>query len=44
MVQKCIKCGVPMEGLLFKLIAKPIFGIKPSSKKKGLCNKCETKK
>jgi hypothetical protein len=29
---------------LYKTIAKPLFGIEPSKKKKGLCNKCEDKK
>jgi len=44
MAKKCIKCGVPLEGLMYKIIAKPIFGVKPSKKKKGLCNKCEDKR
>jgi len=44
MKQKCKKCGVPLEGFLYKLIARPIFGVKQSIKKKGLCNKCENKK
>jgi hypothetical protein len=35
MAKKCIKCGVPLEGLMYKIIAKPIFGVKPSKKKKG---------
>lgn len=43
MVKKCKKCGVPLEGLGYKLIAKPLFRILPSKKKKGLCNKCEKK-
>ena len=40
---KCKKCGVPLEGFGFR-IAKFLFGVKPSTKKKGLCNKCENKK
>jgi hypothetical protein len=43
MVKKCEKCGVPLEGFRFK-IANKLFGILPSKKKKGLCNKCENKK
>ncbi len=43
MVQKCKKCGVPLEGLGYKLVARPLFGIKPG-KKKGICNKCEAKR
>jgi len=43
MVKKCEKCKVPLEGIGYKLIAKPIFGVRPSKKKKGLCNKCENK-
>jgi len=39
--KKCIRCGVPLEGWGYKLIAKSLFGIKPG--KKGLCNKCEEK-
>ena len=44
MVKRCYKCGVPLEGFLYKIIAKPLFGVMPSKKKKGLCNKCENKK
>lgn len=44
MAKKCEKCGVPLEGFLYKIIARPLFGIEPSKKKKGLCNKCENKK
>ena len=40
---KCEKCHVPLEGWRFK-IANKLFGVKPSKKKKGLCNKCEGKK
>ena len=42
MVKKCEKCGVPLEGILYNLIAHPIFGVKPGTKK-GICNKCESK-
>jgi hypothetical protein len=38
---KCKKCGVPLEGFMYKLIAKPLFGIKPSKKNGGYCNKCK---
>jgi hypothetical protein len=41
MVKKCVKCGVPLEGLLYRIIAKPIFRIKESDKEKNVCNKCE---
>ncbi|MFH2027857.1 MAG: hypothetical protein ABIJ08_01850 [Nanoarchaeota archaeon] len=44
MVKKCQKCGVPLEGIMYKLIARSLFGVKPSEKKEGLCNKCEDKK
>jgi hypothetical protein len=44
MTKKCGKCKVPLEGLLYKLIAAGIFGVRPSEKKPGLCNKCEDKK
>lgn len=39
--KKCKKCGVPLEGFLYKIIARPFFGIRPE--KDGLCNKCEKK-
>lgn len=39
-IKKCKKCGVPFEGLGSK-ISKFLFRVKPSVKKKGLCNKCE---
>ena len=32
MNKKCMKCNVPLEGFLYGLIAKPIFGVKPSKK------------
>ncbi len=43
MVNKCQKCGVPLEGWRYKFIASPLFGIKPG-KKENICNKCEAKK
>lgn len=43
-MKKCSKCKVPLEGFLYKIITKPLFGVLPSKKKKGLCNKCESKK
>jgi hypothetical protein len=43
-MKKCKKCGVPLEGFLYNLIAKGLLGVKPSKKKKRLCNKCENKK
>jgi hypothetical protein len=42
--KKCAKCGVPLRGFLYRIIAKPLFRVLPSKKKKGLCNKCENKK
>jgi hypothetical protein len=44
MVKKCKRCGVPLEGIGYRLVAGLFFGVKPSTKKKGLCNKCEGKK
>ncbi len=44
MIKKCQRCKVPLEGFLYKLIAKNIFGVRPSEKEPGLCNKCEDKK
>jgi hypothetical protein len=43
MVKKCLKCGVPLEGLGYRFVAKLIFGIKPG-KNKNICNKCEGQK
>jgi len=40
---KCKICGVPLEGWGYKLIAKPLFGVRPS-KNKNICNKCINKK
>ena len=39
-VKKCKKCGVPLEGVLYNLIAAKIFRVKPSDKDPGICNKC----
>ena len=44
MVKKCKKCKVPLEGLLYRLIAVKLFGVRPSAKDPELCNKCENKK
>ena len=41
MAEKCAKCNAPLEGFMYRWIAKLIFGVKPSEKKKGLCNKCD---
>lgn len=41
MTKKCRKCGVPLEGVMYRLIASTIFGVRPSAKDPGLCNKCE---
>ena len=35
MINKCKICGVPLEGFGYRLIARPLFGIKPG-KKKGI--------
>jgi len=43
MVNRCKICKVPLEGLGYKLIAKPLFGVMPGKKKKNICNKCENK-
>lgn len=43
MKNKCPKCGVPLEGFLYRWIALKLFGVKPSEKIPGLCNKCEDK-
>ena len=44
MTKKCKKCKVPLEGFLYRLIAKALFGVRPSTKDPELCNKCEDKK
>ena len=43
MGKRCKLCKVPLEGLMYKLIASKIFGIKPSSKDPQVCNKCDSK-
>ena len=43
-IKKCKKCKVPLEGFLYKIIAKPLFGIRPSTKKADMCNKCDKKR
>ena len=40
MGKRCSKCGVPLDGLMYKLIASKIFGVKPSDKDPDICNKC----
>lgn len=40
-MKKCAKCRVPLEGILSKISG--IFGVKPSNKQQGICNKCEDK-
>ena len=40
MARRCRKCGVPLEGIMYRLIASTIFGVRPSAKDPGLCNKC----
>ena len=44
MTKKCKKCGVPLEGFGYKFIAKLLFRVRPSKKKKDLCNKCDGSK
>jgi len=39
--RRCRKCKVPLSGFGYRFISRPLFGVKPSKKKKGLCNKCE---
>ena len=41
MTNKCKKCGVPMEGFMYKWVASKLFGVRPSEKEPGLCNKCD---
>jgi len=41
MAKKCKKCGVALEGFLYRWIAAKVFGIRPSEKDPELCNKCE---
>lgn len=39
--RRCVKCKVPLSGFSYRVISKPLFGIKPSKKKRRHCNKCE---
>jgi len=43
MAKRCNKCKVPLEGFLYNWIAAKLFGIRPSTKEPGVCNKCEGK-
>ena len=43
MGKSCRKCKVPLEGIIYRFIASKLFGIRPSAKDPGLCNKCEGK-
>ena len=43
MGKRCRSCKVPLEGLMYRFILSGLFGIKPSSKDQGICNKCEGK-
>jgi len=40
---RCAKCGVPLEGFLYRWIASKLFGVRPSVKNADRCNKCEDK-
>ena len=40
MVEKCNKCGAPLEGFFAKTLGR-LLGVKLSEKKEGYCNKCE---
>ena len=40
MAKKCKRCGVPLEGFLYRNIALKMFGVKPSEKDPDICNKC----
>ena len=42
MANRCRKCKVPLEGMMYKIASK-LFGVRPSAKDAGLCNKCEGK-
>ena len=39
----CLKCGVPLEGFLYKWIANKIFKVEPSKENPNICNKCAEK-
>ena len=41
MTNKCKKCGVPLEGFMYKWVISKLLDIRPSTKEPGLCNKCE---
>jgi len=43
-MKRCARCKVPLEGFMYKIIAKGLFKVEPSKRKKGLCNKCENKR
>ena len=43
MAKICKRCRVPLEGFLYRLIARSLFGVQPSTKDPELCNKCEDK-
>ncbi|MFH1190531.1 MAG: EF-Tu/IF-2/RF-3 family GTPase [Candidatus Omnitrophota bacterium] len=43
MAKRCRKCGVPMEGFLYKFVTSTIFGIRPSARDAALCNKCDAR-
>jgi hypothetical protein len=43
MAKKCCeKCKVPLEGFLYAVIAKGLFGVNPSEKRPNVCNKCDS--
>ena len=39
MSQKCVKCGVPLEGFMAKIAG--FIGVRKSDKNSDYCNKCE---
>jgi len=41
MAKRCGRCGVPLEGIVYKFVVSTIFGIRPSEKDPKVCNKCE---
>lgn len=43
MGKRCSKCGVPLEGIMYRLIASKVFGVRPSVNDPQICNKCESK-
>ncbi len=45
MVKRCKKCNVPLEGgFFYTYIISKLLYLKPSKKKRGVCNHCENKK